>query len=528
MFLLIDNYDSFTYNLVQAFYSLGHEPYVRYNDDPKLLELAESNELQMVCISPGPSRPENAGYCLEFLHKLSPKIPVLGVCLGHQILGLFGGGNIAVCQEIMHGKQSEITHDGQGLFSDLPKKLLVGRYHSLVVEETSQSKEVFKVVSKGPKGEVMGLRYLDRSWVGVQFHPESILTPEGMQLLGNFPDALERKEDDQARIAQVLDAVCSGQNLNRGTGKFIFGKLMDGELTQAQAAGFLLALRMKGESSLELACASQEVLQRSILLPEISEPHIDVVGTGGDGHHSFNCSTATALVLAGLGYKVTKHGNRAVSSTSGSADAVEGLGLPLEKEPAAVLAELKKRNFAFMFAPYFHLAFRNIASIRKELGVRTVFNILGPLLNPSKPSHILLGVAKPEFIPLMEQALLELKQKVAAIVCGAGLYDELTPIGPSTVSILRDQKVSTLAINPLDFGIKPCTPQDLEVHSKREAVSVLEDLLAGQGPGPMLDMIVLNVGLGLYILEGTEDLSLCMAKARQAVLAGVGRRVLNA
>lgn len=191
MFLLIDNYDSFTYNLVQAFYALGQDPVVVKNDDPRLLELAQDPSLNMVCLSPGPGHPKDAGYCMEVLRILDPKVPVLGVCLGHQALGLAAGAEVVVGPCIMHGKASEIVHDGSGLFSGVPNPMRVGRYHSLVVRsDVDEAHAKFTVTAHGPEGEIMALRYKDRPWVGVQFHPESILTPDGLRLLGNFPKAI--------------------------------------------------------------------------------------------------------------------------------------------------------------------------------------------------------------------------------------------------------------------------------------------------------------------------------------------------
>ncbi len=188
MFLLIDNYDSFTFNLVQAFARLGREPVVVKNDDPGLPDLAERADLSMVCISPGPGRPEAAGLCLEFLRRLPASVPVLGVCLGHQILGRFFGAPVVLGREVMHGKQSDIRHTGRGLFRGLTSPMTVGRYHSLVVRAEEAGN--LEVTARTETGEVMALRCLDRPWVGVQFHPESILTPEGERLLANFPDGL--------------------------------------------------------------------------------------------------------------------------------------------------------------------------------------------------------------------------------------------------------------------------------------------------------------------------------------------------
>ncbi len=189
MFLLIDNFDSFTFNVVQAFQMLGKDPKVVRNDRSELLELAVSGELSMVCISPGPSNPENAGLCLEFLARLPKTVPVLGICLGHQILGHFAGAPVFVADRIMHGKTSLVTHDGTGLFHGLPDPFEVCRYHSLLVP--AEKSGLLRVTARTTdQGEVMGLSYTDRPWAGVQFHPESILTPEGMRLLANFPEKL--------------------------------------------------------------------------------------------------------------------------------------------------------------------------------------------------------------------------------------------------------------------------------------------------------------------------------------------------
>lgn len=526
MFLLIDNYDSFTYNLVQAFAALGKEPLVLYNDDPRILEIAEDPSLEMVCLSPGPSSPQNAGLCLEFLAKLSPKVPCLGVCLGHQILGLFGGAKIGLAPTIMHGKQSEIRHTGDGLFLGLPEKMVVGRYHSLIVEEPPKD-ALFSVTARGPMHEIMALRYWERPWVGVQFHPESILSQEGMQVLANFPQALFEKEDPKKKTARLLETIAEGKDLERSEARLCFEKLMNGELSTAQTASLLMGLRMKGATSIEVAEASRAVLEKAKKIPPIEEAHIDVVGTGGDGKHSFNCSTATSLVLAGMGYLVTKHGNRAVSSTCGSADAIEGLGLPLEEDAEGVMRHLSERRFAFLYAPNFHPAFKHVGPVRQEMGIRTLFNLLGPLLNPARPTHLFMGVGDPLLVNLVCETLLDLNQPNAAVVCGAGVYDEVTPLGPSRIFRIRDQKMTSFVLDPRDYGIQPCGVQDLEVHSKHEAVTVLRELVKGKGPSPMLDMIVLNVGVALNLLEDW-DLARCMGRAREAVLDGAGERIVNA
>jgi len=188
MFLLIDNFDSFTFNLVQAFQQLGAEPVVLRNDRAELLDPAFVAGLTRVVISPGPSRPENAGNCLKFLsllEKTGMNVPVLGVCLGHQTLGCFAGASVVRAERIMHGKTSPVEHDGTDVFAGLPNPFEVCRYHSLLVL-AHEAPEKLRVTARTKEGEVMGMVYTDRPWSGVQFHPESILTPDGPKLLANF------------------------------------------------------------------------------------------------------------------------------------------------------------------------------------------------------------------------------------------------------------------------------------------------------------------------------------------------------
>ena len=185
MFLFIDNYDSFSWNLVQAFYALGRKPVVHANDDPRILELATSPELEAVCISPGPSHPRNAGLCLEFLKRLPASVPVLGVCLGHQSIGAAFGGKIVRAQELMHGKTSTITTTQQGVFAGLPRQFTVNRYHSLAIERSTCPEDLV-VTAWTDDGEIMGVRHKTLDIEGVQFHPESILTEHGHAMLKNF------------------------------------------------------------------------------------------------------------------------------------------------------------------------------------------------------------------------------------------------------------------------------------------------------------------------------------------------------
>ncbi|MDR2050817.1 MAG: anthranilate phosphoribosyltransferase [Deltaproteobacteria bacterium] len=560
MFLLIDNYDSFTFNLVQAFRQLGREPVVLRNDDPSLLDLAAGGALDMVCISPGPGRPENAGLCLEFLRVLPPSVPVLGVCLGHQLLGHMAGARVEVGSRVMHGKQSEIRHEGLGLFQGLPRTMQAGRYHSLLVR-AEDAPALLRVDARSEEDEVMALSFTDRPWAGVQFHPESVLTPEGFRLLANFPSALlaPRAPVEAApsfsteaarsisqpkappRMPSILESLARRENLSPEAAGEAFSRLMDGELPPAQAGALLLGLRIKGETPEEVGEAVRAVLARAVPVPPVSGACIDVVGTGGDVKGSFNCSTAVSLSLAGMGHKVLKHGNRSVSSRCGSADVLEKIGLPLDTPPEAVPALLEKEGFVFLFAPRYHPAFKNVMPIRRELGVGTIFNILGPLVNPGKPTHHFLGVAKPEQLSLVADTLARSSGGSGAVVHGAGAYDELTPMGEASLIFVREGKTWPGVLDPAAYGFKPCAEKDLTVRDPEDAAGVLRELLNGKGPAPMRDMLAFNLGFALYLL-GPENgeavdpargfaprrMSAAMEEARKAVAEGAGRKFCRA
>ena len=556
MFLLIDNYDSFTFNLVQAFMQLGRRPVVVKNDDPALLALATNPDLSMVCISPGPGHPRAAGLCLEFLAALPPRIPVLGVCLGHQILGHFAGATVDVGGEVMHGKASKILHDGEVLFSGLASPMIAGRYHSLYVR-ADEMPERLKVTARTQHGDVMAMQYTDRPWVGIQFHPESVLTPEGSRLLANFPSALLVAGSDMPingnlvlqagktrapqQMATIIDSLAEGHDLSTDAAAEIFERLMDGDLPASQAGALLLGLRAKGETPAEVGEAVNAVLARAVPVSPVPGQTIDVVGTGGDGKNSFNCSTATALTLAGMGHKVLKHGNRSVSSRCGSADVLEQLGISLTTAPEAVAKTLEKEGFVFLYAPHYHPAFRHVMPLRRELGVRTLFNLLGPLVNPAHPTHHLFGVPNEKQLALVAATLARRGTAIGAVVLGAGGYDELTTMGEASIIFVDKTHTRPGRLDPAEFGFSPCTEADLTVDGPEDAGEILRKILRGEGPAPMQDMLALNLGLALYLL-GTEAnetidqqcgynvarMTTAMNEARQAVSSGAGRRFSHA
>lgn len=329
-------------------------------------------------------------------------------------------------------------------------------------------------------------------------------------------------------ISDTLELLARGGHPDPGQAEAMFDALLSRELTEIQGAAFLMGLRAKGETAGDLAAGVRAALRHARAVPGIDGPRIDTCGTGGDGTCSFNCSTAVGLYLADMGHQVVKHGNRAVSSSCGSADALEALGVPLDVPPEKGAEELAKNNFLFLFAPAYHPSFAAVAPIRKEMGIRTIFNFMGPLLNPARPTHQLLGVGVPSAMKLMASSLAETGLQRALVVHGAGGFDELTTFGPSQGYLVEKGTVESYEIDPQALGFKPHEPADVAVGKDRNhAVAVLRQVLAGTGPEAMLDMVAINLGACLYLLEG-GSMAACMEQAREKTREGIRQETVNA
>lgn len=328
-------------------------------------------------------------------------------------------------------------------------------------------------------------------------------------------------------LRHILEDLARGRDLEGDAARSGFEALFSGELSPAQSGAMLLGLRAKGATATELAAAVQAALRHAHLVRAGDGPCIDTCGTGGDGRHSFNCSTAVAVFLADMGYSVVKHGNRAVSSSCGSADVVESLGLPFTTDEEEVVASLVRHNFAFLYAPSYHPAFAEVAPIRKELGIPTLFNLMGPLLNPARPTHQLLGVGSPEALQLMAQTLALNGVRRAAVVHGAGGFDELTPCGQNDVVLVRDGDCESVRLDPAKLDIRPCRPEDLACRDKEQALELMSHVLRGRAPKAVRDMLALNLGMALSLLDGAE-LSESVRRAGHKVEAGLTKGAIHA
>ena len=326
------------------------------------------------------------------------------------------------------------------------------------------------------------------------------------------------------KVSEILELLAKKTPLTDDQADFMFTELMGGHMTESQTGAFLMGLRAKGEDSTDLAAGVRAGVAHANKIPGFdgnrSEPVIDTCGTGGDGQCSFNNSTAVSLFLADMGYTVAKHGNRALSSSCGSADALEALGIPLDLTPEQAAEGLAKYNFAFLFAPAYHPAFRHVMPVRQQLGIRTLFNFMGPLLNPARPSHQLLGVGDPDRLFLMGETLLLTGVKKALIFSGAGGFDELTTWGVNRGYIIDEGRMDKAVIDPARLGFKKHEPKDVVVSGKDDAVAKLRLILAGNGPEAMMDMVALNLAGCLHLL-GRGTMAECADLARDVVNQGL-------
>jgi anthranilate phosphoribosyltransferase len=304
--------------------------------------------------------------------------------------------------------------------------------------------------------------------------------------------------------------------------------IMRGEVSPVMSAAILTGLRVKKETVGEIAGAAQVMREFAarVEVPDASN-FVDIVGTGGDGAHTFNISTASMFVVAAAGAKVAKHGNRGVSSKSGSADVLEALGARIELQPAQVAQCIAETGVGFMFAPIHHPAMKNIASVRREMGVRTIFNILGPLTNPAGAPNILMGVFHPDLVGIQVRVLQKLGARRALVVWGRDGMDELSLGAGSLVGELRDGQVREYEVHPEDFGIAMAASRNLRVENAEESKTLLLQALENREGLPR-EIVVLNAGAALYAAGAADSIAAGVERARDVLASGAARARLDA
>lgn len=300
-------------------------------------------------------------------------------------------------------------------------------------------------------------------------------------------------------------------------------QIMSGELTPVQIAGIVIGLRVKKETVGEIAAAAQVMREFAAKVPAQNNANlVDTCGTGGDAAHTFNISTTAAFVAAAAGARVAKHGGRSVSSTTGSADVLEALGVNLDLTPGQVAASIDAIGIGFMFAPRFHGAMKHAAPVRRELGVRTIFNILGPLTNPAGAPHQLLGVFHPDLVGILVRVLQRLGSRHVMVVHGADGMDEITLSGETMIGELKDGEVTEYTIHPREFGLETCDSDVLKVWDATQAKDMLLAVLDGL-PGPARDIVLFNAGAAIYVADRAATLGEGIATARAVIDSGAAR-----
>jgi len=326
-------------------------------------------------------------------------------------------------------------------------------------------------------------------------------------------------------LRAALAAVLEPRELQDEEAEAAVLALLEPEAPATLRAALLVALRVRGETPAELAGAARALQARMTPVPRAPGACLDTCGTGGDGRGSFNLSSATALLVAALGVPVAKHGNRAVSSRAGSSDLFAALGVPAPAEAEGAGRALARHGFVYLHAPHFHPRLAALAPLRRELGVRTLFNLLGPLVNPARPTHQLVGAATPALARTLARALSTLAPERAFVVHGAGGFDEATPTGPILLFDARPGDVRELVLEPCDFGLASCRAEDLAGGDAPANAARLEALLAGER-GPLRDALCLNAALCLLLCEREHEPRAAREHAAAALDDGRARTLL--
>lgn len=331
-------------------------------------------------------------------------------------------------------------------------------------------------------------------------------------------------------IKDAIIKLVNKGDLTYDEAKQVMLEIMKGETTATQNAAFLAALSTKStkaETIDEISGCAEAMRSLATPVPHPGMKVMEIVGTGGDGAHSFNISTTSAFVVAAAGVKVAKHGNRAASSLCGTADCLEALGVNINQTPEKALEMLEKTNFCFLFAQKYHAAMRFVGPIRKELGFRTVFNILGPLTNPAKPKYFLLGVYDEYLVEPLAKVLASLGVKRAAVVYGQARLDEISPVGPTTICELRDGYYCTTVIRPEDFGMTSGNKEELVGGVPEVNAQITRDILSGKTQGTRRNAVLLNAGAALFTAGRAETIADGIQLAARMIDSGKAMETLE-
>ena len=532
MILMIDNYDSFVFNVEQYLKEMTDDEVITVRNDVITIDDIKKMNPDKIIFSPGPKHPKDSGICLEILNNIDElgNIPILGICLGHQAIGMNFGGEIRRLENPLHGKTSEITvlSENSVLFKNLPKKFKVMRYHSLYVDNIPEELEV---TARSEDGVAMAVEHKSKNIFGIQFHPESFFTEYGKNMIRNFlnievSENLQnnknfensKKKGNFENMDKYLKKLQENIALTDTDFREICKIIDDKNYDIVQLGALLVLISEKSLYPESLTAFVNNILEYSTTF-EDETPMIDVCGTGGDGFKTINISTAVAFILGAMGVTVAKHGNRAISSKSGSSDVLDKLGVPLEKSLATQIEKLHKKNLAFFHAPFFHKLVGEVREVRSRLGIRTVFNILGPLLHPNtKLKYQLVGLYHEPVHRLYAETLQLLGREHALVVRGNDGLDEITICDDTKIIEVKGEQILEYTISPESFGFKRAFHSEIEGGTPEENAEILVKILKGEEKSAKFDIVVLNAMFALY----TADVVDHPAKAKDMVLEAIG------
>lgn len=517
MILLIDNYDSFVFNIKTMLNQLTNDEIAVYRNDKITLDEIKRLSPNAIILSPGPKHPKDSGICLE-IFKARLNVPVLGICLGHQALGLCFGAKIQRLKEVAHATSSQISLIAQSeLFREFPKDFSVMRYHSLEVVDLPSELEALAYT----KDKVlMAMRHKDLPYFGVQFHPESYFSEYGLKIFENFlkfKGQTSQKASEKPTLTSFITKLQDNQGLNTDDFARICQIIASREYEAVQLGALLVLITEKSLDERSLSALVSNILKYSQTFNDESEM-IDIVGTGGDGFKSINVSTTTAFILGALGVKVAKHGNRAISSASGSSDVLSALKIPAFDSIAKQVKLLDEQGLTFFHAPFFHSLVGEVKEVRAKLGVRTVFNVLGPLLHPNLSlKYQLMGNYHAPVHRLLIEVLRNLGRKHALVVRGNDGMDEISICDETSIYELKDGQIFNYTISPEQFGFKRAFHSEIVGGDAKQNAKILLDTLSGKQKGAKFDIVVLNAMFALY----TANRASTPAAAKDIVLEAI-------
>jgi anthranilate synthase/phosphoribosyltransferase len=520
--LLLDNFDSFTYNLVDFFRQLGCEVKV-YRNTAEPEQLAKE-DFDLLVLSPGPSIPRNAGNMMRVIERFYQIKPILGVCLGHQALIEHFGGKLSNIAPV-HGKSVPIKHDGRGIFTGIEQNCKIARYHSWAGTDIPTD---FEVSATSEDGTVMAIRHKKLPIEAIQFHPESVLSMTnniGMRMLKNIVDGrISSGNRIYHELAQKLQS--SQQILDAATLREFLRTVEEGQLSEDQKQILLVSLSHRLRNTSELKVFIDVLMEFSTTPLRFSEA-MDVCGTGGSGLPRINTSTLASMLLAHEGLKIAKHGNRAAAGRYGSFNLLENLGIPLKFSLASAHKTLDKTNLAFLFAPEIHPIFRHFAPVRAKIGVPTIFNILGPLVNPCLPERQFIGTAFADMMEVIFETAIKMGKKHVIVVRAWDGLDEISLSAPTRILEYKDGKKNDYEVSPVDFGLEIIPFSALSAATSEECLALAQNIINGNPKTEHWKLVAANAAFIYSKFVEPLPLPLAFKKMEKLIFEGTLGKVLS-